>query len=331
MLLVIYSHLPISDASPATRQIAAVLRPGHLGVAVFFVLSGFLITRILLFNRENGLSLPGFLLRRAARIFPIFYLTILVCALLYPGAYLWVCAFYVSNFAFAFANYPPQPLGHTWSLCVEEHFYMVWPLLVMFAPARWLLTLVVGTVVGGVVVALGVACFYGRTDAVNITYYITFTNMTMLALGGWLAISESSLRDRRVAARVLLALALAAVVGMGASLLLESSSFLAVSRHVGFSALAGLAFVGTIWLGRTLPWFAAAMGTGLLAWIGRVSYGLYLYHNVVFFMTGTRDGTSPVWVWWLSFAGTFLLAALSYRFLEAPLLAWARKRTAPAK
>ena len=136
-LLVIIAHLPFKFFSPEAKVIDQILRPGYLGVGLFFVLSGFLITRILMYNRDRGVSLKSFYIKRSARIFPIYYLTIIAVAFFQPGTYLWFHALYLNNIPYFFGS-GPNPIGHSWSLAVEEHFYLAWPLIITFVPLRWL-------------------------------------------------------------------------------------------------------------------------------------------------------------------------------------------------
>src|SRR5882672_2186860 len=124
--MVLWSHVPVASTPGVVRLLRSAFNPGYLGVDLFFVLSGFLITRILLADRENERPLRFFLARRALRIFPIYYLLLAVLLLAKPGQYLAWCAIYLSNFHFMFDK-TPNPLPHTWSLAIEEHFYLIWP------------------------------------------------------------------------------------------------------------------------------------------------------------------------------------------------------------
>ena len=135
VLMVFWSHIPIIATPPVVRLLRSAINPGYFGVDLFFVLSGFLITRILLAERQNGRPLRLFLARRALRIFPIYYLLLALLMFVKPGVYLAWCAVYLSNFHFMFDK-TPNPLPHTWSLAIEEHFYLLWPPIVRFC-AVW--------------------------------------------------------------------------------------------------------------------------------------------------------------------------------------------------
>jgi peptidoglycan/LPS O-acetylase OafA/YrhL len=131
---------------------------GSLGVRLFFVLSGFLITGILLRCRQrasDGETKPSqqlrrFYVRRFLRIFPVYYVTLGIVALLnlptVRESFFWHVA-YLSNFLFSFLGRFEGPLSHFWSLAVEEQFYLLWPWLIVFAPRRFLHGIILMTVI----------------------------------------------------------------------------------------------------------------------------------------------------------------------------------------
>src|SRR5262249_44746682 len=123
VLLVLWAHVaPDLPGYPAALAAArALIDPGSLGVDLFFVLSGFLITRILLAERASGHAVGWFLLRRALRILPAYWLLLGLMWCLRPGPEMPWCALYLANFWFI-AHDVWSPLKHTWSLSVEEHF-----------------------------------------------------------------------------------------------------------------------------------------------------------------------------------------------------------------
>ena len=119
---------------------------GQTGVDLFFVLSGFLITSILLAARPRDWSeVRTFYARRSLRIFPLYYLALCFCALfLFPVN--WPFWIYLENFWMSAGREVAGP-GHLWSLAVEEQFYLVWPCLVLFVPRRFLLKILTGLIV----------------------------------------------------------------------------------------------------------------------------------------------------------------------------------------
>jgi peptidoglycan/LPS O-acetylase OafA/YrhL len=298
ILLVLYSHASIPGHS--SYLLAAIKgRCGFLGVQVFFVLSGFLITALILreIARTGRVSRSGFYLRRALRILPA-YLTYLAVVAILPhmgDAYLsagdWLTALtYTVNFH---ALPIPVPISHVWSLSVEEHFYLAWP-LVMAASlrvkpggtlARW-------TALGCVVTCLGfrcvgLLCFPDASSALDLW---TFSRMDDIAFGCLLALvaHDPDWRGRLdwIAARLpalgvtAAALAISQVLGTRT---VGSRLF----HPAGFSLAAGLsntvnAFCITLllWAAMTRPagWAGAALNCRLMSGIGAISYSLYLWH-----------------------------------------------------
>src|SRR5262245_41609925 len=129
ILLVLWAHFPFVQGVEQVRHVAMSVGSGHFGVNVFFGLSGFLITRILIREKQEGrFSMKRFYLKRTLRIFPIYYLTLLLVVIFITARHAGWLALYMGNFVFAF-DLDPHPLRHTWSLAVEEHFYLIWPLI----------------------------------------------------------------------------------------------------------------------------------------------------------------------------------------------------------
>lgn len=124
-------HLPAYSLGPELFELHRWIAPGAAGVDLFFVLSGFLITRILLVDRELGVPLRQFLIRRCLRIFPIYYLKILIVWHQLSGFELAALLTYTANFALLF-TWGHCPMDHAWSLAVEEHFYLLWPPIAVF-------------------------------------------------------------------------------------------------------------------------------------------------------------------------------------------------------
>jgi peptidoglycan/LPS O-acetylase OafA/YrhL len=139
---------------------------GQMGVRLFFVISGFLITGILLRSRlpeDRPAELRIFYIRRFLRIFPVYYATLAVTTLVNIRPVrqtLWWHLTYLSNVYQIVQNPGPSPVTHFWSLAVEEQFYCIWPFLMLFLPGRYLLKAMIATVCIGPLSRLGVAVFH---------------------------------------------------------------------------------------------------------------------------------------------------------------------------
>ena len=198
--LVVFNHLGSAIAEPFTNRadwlFAKLSGSAWLGVDLFFVLSGFLITGILADARGKQHYFRNFYVRRSLRIFPLYYAFLVVVFLLVPatGAVLaepyevssqgWYWA-YLSNVLFARWDQIPVATGHLWSLAVEEQFYLVWPLVVLLlAPRR--LIVVCAALVGGLLVGRIVASLAGASWIQ--LYVLTIARLDSLAIGAFIAL-----------------------------------------------------------------------------------------------------------------------------------------------
>ncbi|TAE49901.1 MAG: acyltransferase, partial [Bacteroidetes bacterium] len=168
---------------------------GRMGVDIFFVISGFLITGILLEGREKAAAHSGsrwqvwrnFFIRRVLRLFPLYYVTLLLLVLFNPKAIMpglpWHLT-YTSNYYIISADKWPGIVSHLWSLAVEEHFYLVWPFLILFLPQKRILPAILTVLAGGVLFRL----YLLMTGGTYISTYISTPSCAdALAMGGLLA------------------------------------------------------------------------------------------------------------------------------------------------
>lgn len=319
---------------------------GATGVGIFFALSGFLITRILLSGPMSAGRLLTFYNRRVVRILPVYYLTLLVILTAWRGAEVGWAADFTFNFRFTASNQDyflagggqteTPPVAHFWSLCVEEHFYWVWPLVVLFLPvrwSRWVPLLVIG--VTPVLVWLA-ATHLARMSLPDETVRgllsrVTPLQLVALSVGALAAYAEGWLR--RPAVRLgRVNIPRSAVVG--AALLLVPWALLVVLESTPLvanacrSTLHHLCCSGVFLLGLACQ----PLGRfGPLVWVGRVSYGAYLYHLPIYATFGiTAPGAQPpVWLGLTALGLTIAVAGASYYVLEARLLSWVRRWDAP--
>jgi peptidoglycan/LPS O-acetylase OafA/YrhL len=326
VLLVVWQHLPRGLLGPAGDALRFAVQPGYLGVDLFFVLSGFLITRILLADRARRRPLRHFLVRRFARIFPIYYLLILAMWWLEPGSHLAWCAAYLSNFYFALHR-EPSPMEHTWSLAVEEHFYLVWPLAVGFLPVASSRRLALfGILPAAVLLALATAALepWLPAEADGIIYRVTWYRMLSLGLGALFAFGERELRAEparpwRVALRFLLP-ALAVLPGA----LLVDHRWVGPLMLVGFSLLSSAIFLAGLGANATGGLPARLLTLSPLCFAGRISYGFYLYHLPIFTAFGVyaypKDQPPPLALTAAALGVSLLAAAASFYAIERPIL-----------
>ena len=327
-------------------------RGGFLGVDVFFVLSGFLITSLLVqeWGRTGGIALGAFWLRRARRLLPALFVVLLAVAtysLFLPaqqqrairGDSLATLA-YVSNWWFIVSNrsyfalfVEPSPLRHTWSLAIEEQFYLVFPLLL----AGWLIRARLGLrglrvllLVGALASAALMAARYTPLTDPSRVYYGTDTRLQGLLLGAVLALSPAFTRrtapvHTRLLGRVV-PLSVPSIVGwagaVGLVVMVVQARELSPRMYAGGFLLAAALTVLVISAVSRAP--DSLLGRGLswkpLVAVGVVSYGLYLWHWPVYVvLTQERTGLDGVALLGLRFAVTGVLATLSYWLVEQPI------------
>ena len=312
ILLVLADHSGIGIAAGA----------GQLGVTIFFVLSGFLITTLLLEEqaRFGRVSFRRFYWRRALRLLPALAALLVVVALLLAvtgrsreifGDVVPVLL-YVMNWT-TVAGHNPGLLSHTWSLSIEEQFYFVWPVVLVATLAisrgrlLWVAALLVGVTVTATV--LRFLLWVGPADYYRV-YEGTDTRMDALAVGCLLAIAF--VRRAVVVPPV-------AMAAMAAAILLTLRT-----TNVGSMATIGLSITALAAAGLVA---GAATGAGdrVLAWrplayLGVISYGLYLWHRPVM-RAFTESGLGGVpWAVAVMFAVSIGLAFLSRRLIEDPFL-----------
>ncbi|MGH8984388.1 MAG: acyltransferase family protein [Acidimicrobiia bacterium] len=349
-------YLPALDGLRAVAVVAVLLyhsydlrmlRGGFLGVDVFFVLSGYLITLVLVsgYRSAGRIDLRTFWLRRARRLFPALLLVLgVTCA--YTALFLpdeaarlrtdtLASLGYVTNWHLVFGDQSyfqtigrPSMVQHLWSLAVEEQFYLLWPLMLAGGFAlfrRHRHRLVLGVLAAAGASAVLMALLYDPADDPARVFYGTDTHASGLLLGAALAFVWPSWRlSPKAGKRAPLMLDVVGLVGLGVLLF----SFQNVSEFdtglyrggyfafgVVVTAVVAVAAHPAARLMRTL------LGNAPIRWIGIRSYGIYLWHWPVYQVTRPELDVPvrgfPLLA--LRFAITVTLAALSFRFVEAPI------------
>ena len=323
---------------------------GWMGVDLFFVLSGFLITGVLYDTREDSHFFKRFYARRALRIFPAFYLAAAVVLLLTPVfQYQWRLGqlpmlVYLGNIPAAFddslykvvsANHfrAQLVLTHLWSVCVEEQFYLLWPLVVWLVRDRIRLLWMAG---GISVLSLGlrvVMLFFSQGPiAVNLISYTLPFRMDALLVGGMLALllrGESA--ERWQGACKWLLLVTGSLVGGIFVLSPAANSPWLLSIGLTLIALAGAGLIGWALKRGTLA--ERLLRLRPLRVLGRYSYGFYIYHLIwskAWVYVGERlaevmhsGAMARILTTLLNFGVTFLVAKLSYDWFEVH---WLRQK-----
>ncbi|MCQ0093045.1 acyltransferase family protein [Roseovarius sp. M141] len=305
---------------------------GYVGVDVFFVISGYLITTILIGEREAGTySLLGFYERRARRILPALFL-VLLCTI--PFAWRWLApdpfedyarsqafaALFLSNFHFLEkSSYYDigsalRPLLHTWSLAVEEQFYLLFPLVLLplglFARRKFLVTFLILSALSLALAEWGWRTYPGEN------FYFTFSRLWELLAGSICAVILFGRKQMR-----------SDIMGLtGLALIIYSIFF--YNEAVPFPSVYTLVpVVGSmliILFADRGTWTARALSAPPIVWIGLISYSAYLWHQPLFAFARIRSiGEPSLWLMSALSVATLVLAYLTMRYVETPF----RRRT----
>lgn len=319
---------------------------GTLGIDIFFVLSGFLITGILLDTKGDPRYLRNFLIRRFLRIFPLYYLVLCLVLIVFllaspeqqaEHAKVWEAQPWLWTYTFNFfiareGGWTVPYLGHFWSLAVEEQFYLFWPFVVLYLTRRRLITLCIGLIIAA---TAGHMVLEGLGFNKVSIHVLTFLRFNALATGALLAawIREPGIQEK------------------GPSLLKSRAwMLLFVSIFVKFLIVLSVKILPAastpLEAFRTLSWIGifAALHLSALAYpdlrlpplmfLGRYSYGIYIFHH---FFSWPRERYTDIG--WISdrvgnhtlavflhglggIAISLLIAWLSYQVFEKRLLTW---------
>jgi peptidoglycan/LPS O-acetylase OafA/YrhL len=322
VFLVLYYHMQMSP-----------LFNGPMGVLIFFTLSGFLITWLLLkeYDRSGDVSLSGFYKRRSLRIFPAAYCFLAFIAIVdsvrhtpIQWSQWWTSFFYVSNYQHAVFRPSTEYIMHTWSLGVEEQFYLLWPSVFLICIRRGTMNLMRLLVVAIGAIWLFRAIVWLGLHKRDYLSYSFESRADALLVGCLFAV----LLSRRVALnRLLPLLRLSPFVGMGA-LALSAVAEYAIGNNYRFTVgLAVEPIFTALWLGQLIYHAETGLGqllnTKVVVYLGTISYPLYLYHGIG---TWAAKPFSNVFMQMLVAAlGAIAAASVSYWLVETRFLALKNK------
>lgn len=341
LLVLIFHSLDIQlDAIP-NPVIHAIAISGWSGVSLFFVLSGFLITGILLDAPKGGRGLGNFYARRALRILPLYYVTLLIFFYVIPRGPFPELAWhddrellywtFLQNWAMAargsFLDAPN--LNHLWSLNIEEQFYLFWPLFVFGLGRRRLLWLCGGLIVG--CLGLRVVLFLQDVPWVSI-YIMTITRMDDLAVGAGIACLLRG--PKGLAFMVPVARGVGSVCALYViHQMVTTGGFLLRGEWtttLGFSVASlgfGSALIGVL-SARSDGMVTRVLTSRVLTIFGKYSYALYVVHLPIVIFLMVPNGRNALWsgtavyLWHvaLTIGLSFAVALVSWQVLEAPFL-----------
>jgi peptidoglycan/LPS O-acetylase OafA/YrhL len=322
--LVILHHVERTEGFPALALLKHVLSKGNVGVQIFFIISGFLITWLLLGEEEKTghISLKGFYYRRALRILPPAFVYLAVVAAVAKLRALPVTSGELLSSAFFVRNLDPGHsiyTRHYWSLAIEEQFYLVWPLLLLWLPRRARLGATVGLIcIEPVWRQLNARMFTGA----DVHWARTDLRYSGLLAGALLALVFTQPRLKTKLDRLLAfgpGVFVVAATALGALLLvpLDAQPRLFRVDPELMQALPIVLMVAVLVEGRGGV-FSSFFERAPMRWVGRISYSLYLWQQLFCIeSTGLWAEHFP-----MSVPASFVCAAASYYFIEQPILRW---------
>jgi peptidoglycan/LPS O-acetylase OafA/YrhL len=298
---------------------------GWMGVDLFFVLSGFLISGILLDTKESPNYFKNFYARRVLRIWPLYYCLLAFMFVVLPHASAsqgvaifaksspwWAYPLFLQNFLLPLSTDAAGPLGVTWSLAIEEQFYLVWPIIVRFLSKRQVAILAIAEIAASPFLRYFLAAHH-----IHI-YANFFCRLDGLMLGAFLAAlvrSKDFVRERYIG----LALAVLAVATPLAVIFdLRQAEWIVFT----FTSLAAgaVVYLAMFWQQK---WFQWPLANRFLLFTGTISYGLFLLHKIAFAGVDglhVNSAKHPLLALGVILIGSYVLAITSWNVLEQPFL-----------
>ncbi|MBO0952309.1 acyltransferase family protein [Fibrella forsythiae] len=296
---------------------------GGTGPSLFFVLSGFLITRILLATRNNDSYFLIFYTRRALRIFPLYYLFLVVTYFIAPPLlststppfnqqiWFWV---YLQNIAATF-RWPNAGPGQFWSLAIEEHFYIFWPIIIYTCSMSKIKSIIYIIIINAVLTRI-LLLNYGYA-----TGYFTLTMMDELAVGALLAIWElqGKLKSQK---NFITILAFTIVPGVCLWFMpsISGQTFIKIFKYIPLSFFY-FSFLGILITLNENNLLKKLFRHRIATFTGKISYGLYVYHILCFELVRIHLNIDNIALYFiLGLTATYVMSSISYYTFELKFL-----------
>jgi peptidoglycan/LPS O-acetylase OafA/YrhL len=322
-------HLPALDGIRAiailivmTSHVLTPVIPGGFGVTLFFFVSGFIITRMMLNQGFRGDHLKAFYVRRFFRLAPALFVYMLISGLVMnalgypiPGRDFFATLFYYANYhQFTNFGHVHSPLVITWSLAVEEHFYFLFPIILILAGRRLIPVLMTAIVA---ILLWRMVLVYGFHVPMARTYFATDTRLDSIAWGCLLSVlieRKHALLARLADGRSLLLSMMLLVTTFA----IRGDDFRETLRYTLQGAALMPIFCALFWTQAPLPWLRPALESRVARYVGNISYSLYLYHFLVLAVCEALI-SNAVELKIVALTGAFVLATASYYLVENPL------------
>lgn len=319
-----------------------ITRPFWVAMDLFFVMSGFLITGILLDSKTNQHYYRNYITRRVLRVFPVYYFVLFLSFIIIPWlwphlmgshydyylkhqAWFWL---YGQNWLFSITGFPQNhTMVHFWSLAVEEQFYLLWPLLVKIFDSKKMLKVCIGIALFSIYFRMDLGFRLGFIEPYR--YMATLSRMDSISIGAMIAIlirNNKQWLEKHVSVFALIS-ALCAVAGV---IYYRSANFLAVpSIYTFVDIFSGCILLYSLSLNK--PWIIRIGDLCFFRFLGKYSYGIYIYHYIIFNILFYN--VQPIFMkyfsrFWitegligiLTFCTAVFISLISYKYLELPFL-----------
>jgi peptidoglycan/LPS O-acetylase OafA/YrhL len=312
------------------HYINMILLNGGFGVDVFFLISGFLITYLLLVEKtETGkINIGGFYLRRSFRIWPVYFLIMALA----PTLVNWVntgieppylmTALFLNNFATIKSEFWTYPFAHFWSICVEEHFYLIWPLVVAFVPYKWLGRVFVFVIVTSIISR---GLFNHFQWGYYYQYLHTLSRMDALAIGALGAYLHHQKPFVLKFSRYFRLMAYGLFIAMLGyeKYNIYDDMFLVCFRKYFYIGFAAFAMMNFMFHEKPMIRFN---GKTFIHYLGKISYGFYMYSTVLLLIIDRTllpifpNMDTPISFLLLNFIGSLIISIISYHTMEKMFL-----------
>lgn len=333
------------------KLILMVADSGWIGVELFFVLSGFLITGILLDGKNSQHQLRNFYIRRGLRILPLYYIFLIIIFIILPligmvpswldhtrehEVWYWL---YLINWVQPFYN--DIEMGHFWSLAIEEQFYLLWPILVIHVSTKRLVSVCMGLIISAIMVRFSFVTYLPEIGE-KIAYTFTIARYDALAVGALVAIIFRNNEWFEQSRKYILKITIVLLITI-ACLTWVNRAFAPASGYVGFinqtliALLCGIVIFSSVIAHTTQPSYQnSLLSSMLLRSFGKYSYAIYIIHVPIKFIWFPQfaldpmafNGLSKLLPMAFNFSCVLLissaLAYLSWRIIEQPCLRYKR-------
>jgi peptidoglycan/LPS O-acetylase OafA/YrhL len=347
MALHIFKRASYFTEHPVLLSITKSTTVGWVGVDIFFALSGFLITSILLRAKREEHYFRNFYVRRVLRIFPLYYAALALVLLFAPklepeftsqlNVALPVLLLYQQNWAMLFKGFHiTQYLGITWSLAIEEQFYLIWPLVVFFLNRERLMKVSIGYIAVSLTARILAAFFWGDLGSVSrFFYYASFARFEEMLFGALLAVFLTGDGAREQVRRYSLPLFVVSfltfvalcILSMPSSLHPEYANFPLTIGGYTTAALFTTGLVGVFVTHPARDMLRRLFQNPVLAFFGKYSYSMYLFHMTAalilldVYWHGELRGWKPYFLYIITtYSATVLIALLTWNLLEKHML-----------